>query len=131
MEVSSLFALVLDIYTFPSHQDSRLRTPSSNGLFSISSFFSILSSPPSSLSFPHTMIWFPPHPLQNLSLPLDNSLELCPYLRHYPKVQPPSSPFSQFFLSLLPCRSRIRGALVYSIVRFLGDYGVVFYSWST
>lgn len=58
-DLANLLAVVQPFQIFPSLYDSRLRTPSLSGTFSVSLFYSALFSSSSSSSFPHNAIWFP------------------------------------------------------------------------
>lgn len=101
-KLSSLLNLIQNLHLSPSRSDSCLRTLSASGLFSVSSFFSAISAPPSSIRFPQNDL-DSSCPFQSLCVSWGNCLEPSPTLDVLQSFNPHRYPRSECFISLPLC----------------------------
>lgn len=123
-KLSSLLNLIQNLHLSPSRSDSCLRTLSAFGLFSVSSFFSAISAPPSSIRFPQNDL-DSSCPFQSLCVSWGNCLEPSPTLDVLQSFNPHRYPRSECFISLPLCCGNPR-VLVYSLPIFLEIMGLNF-----
>lgn len=125
--LASLLAIIQPFQITSSRSDSRLWIPSNSGTFSVSSFFSAISS--SSSSFPHRPIWFPLSPSKVQAFLRKVAWNRGPLLTSFKS----SSPHFIYLQTIASCASlQLNPTLIWlSIALLAGGCEANFLSWLT